>query len=158
MLQCRIQSVLDLLEMDVTTLHPQRFGSYLKSMLQRNTWERRRSWLPQLWKAILSRLWNYCASHAKWGRVTFAPTLGSRSPPIGASATAHEVGANATPAPVNTITLVSVSSWLTSALLLLLLHLFASRHFCHVSDLLAVRWAAPRCRVVVWSPGPASLG
>ena len=67
--------------------------------LQRNTWKRRRSW-----KTILSRLWNYCACHAKRGRVTFAPTLGSHSPLpprwVGASATPHEVGANATPVPV----------------------------------------------------------
>ena len=55
------------------------------------------------WKTILSRLWNYCACHAKRGRVTFAPTLESRSPLpppwVGASATPHQVGANATPVP-----------------------------------------------------------
>ena len=113
MLQCRIQSVLELLEMDVTTLHPQGFGNYLKSMLQRNTWERRRSWLSQL-ETILSRLWNYCASHAKWGRVTFAPTLGSRSPLpppwVGASATPHQVGANATPVPSQSPTISTLTA------------------------------------------------
>ena len=55
------------------------------------------------WKTILSRLWNYCACHAKRGGVTFAPALGSCSPLpppwVGASATPHEVGANSTPAP-----------------------------------------------------------
>ena len=54
-------------------------------------------------KTILSRLRSFCACHAKRGGVTFAPTLGSRPPLpppwLGASATPHEVGANATPVP-----------------------------------------------------------
>ena len=104
MLQRSIQRVLELtsracgklIEMDVTTKIPVSW-SCLKANFQHNTWK----WLSEVEK-IISRLWNYCACHTKAG-VTFAPTLGSHSPPppneAGANVTPHEVGANVTPVP-----------------------------------------------------------
>ena len=95
MLQRSIQSVLELtsracgklIEMDVTTKIPVSW-SCLKAIFQHNTWK----WLSEVEK-IISRLWNCCACHTKAG-VTFAPTLGSHSP-----LPPTEVGANATPVP-----------------------------------------------------------
>ena len=60
-------------------------------------------WLLELENDPFPPLQNYCACHAKRGRVTFAPTLGSAvplpPPSVGANASPHEVGANATPVP-----------------------------------------------------------
>ena len=118
MLQRSIQSVLELTSNECYSVGSRASWSCLKWMLQRST----HSVLGVTWngchnvtcekdvvtdchscKTILSRLWNYCACHVKRGGVTFAPALGSRSPLpptwVGASATPHEVGANATPLP-----------------------------------------------------------